>query len=348
MKNIYELREVKFSYGGRQVLDIGSLAIETGGVVGLVGPNGGGKSTLLKLLAFLASPSSGEIIFRGEKTAGREREMRRDVTLLLQDHYLLRESVRDNVAYGLKLRGVPKDEREALVNESLARVGLRPEEFAGRKWFGLSGGEARRVSLAARIALRPKVLLLDEPTANVDEASAEMIKSAVMSARDDGSTVVAATHDLPWLSDVATEVIGMYGGRPVPGAANLIHGEWRLCAGEQDIAVLETGGTVLRAYAPQRVGEKKCAALDPSDVKIFTGGAADEENFSETGEFLNRASGVVTQTSLERRTGEILVAIDCGGVILRARVSPGEAAAKQIYPGARVRAAFKISSLRFV
>ena len=191
MKNIYGLRDVKFSYGKHPVLDIKSLGIPEGGIVGLVGPNGSGKSTLLKTLAFLLSPSSGEILFEGAPVTGKERSARLRVTMLLQDHYLLRTSVKKNVAYGLKLRGITGASADALVRESISRVGLSYDDFAGRMWYRLSGGEAQRVSLAARLALRPKVLILDEPTANVDEMSAAKIKEAIISERDNhGSTIV--------------------------------------------------------------------------------------------------------------------------------------------------------------
>ena len=212
--NIYSLRNVTHSYGTHSALSIEELDIRRGSVVELRGPNGSGKSTLLKILAFL-EPFAGELLFDGSAARGREKELRREATLLLQEPYLLRRSVYENVAYGLKLRKLPRGEIDERVADSLGRVGLEPYSFARRPWFRLSGGEAQRVALAARFALRPRVLLLDEPTAGVDEASAALIRDAVCgSARDTGTTIVIATHDTDWLRDVpASRVVTLRNGR---------------------------------------------------------------------------------------------------------------------------------------
>ena len=217
--NIYSLRNVIHSYGAHQTLLIEVLDIRRGTVVELKGPNGSGKSTLLKVLAFL-EPFSGELLFDDRAARGREKELRLEATLLLQAPYLLRRSVYENIAYGLKLRSRPREEIGERVVDSLERVGLKPDDFARRPWFRLSGGEAQRVALAARLALHPRVLLLDEPTANVDEASAAMIREAVYrSARDAGTTVVIATHDTDWMRDVPAALtiqsITLRGGRVV-------------------------------------------------------------------------------------------------------------------------------------
>ena len=214
--NIYSLRNLVHSYGAHPTLSIEALAIRRGAVVELKGANGSGKSTLLKVLAFL-EPFSGELLFDGSATGGRENELRRQATLLLQAPYLLRRSVYENIAYGLKLRKLPREEIDERVLDSLKRVGLEPEQFARRPWYRLSGGEAQRVALAARLALHPRVLLLDEPTANVDEASAVLIREAVYrSARDTGTTVVIATHDTDWMRGVlAIQAVTLRGGRIV-------------------------------------------------------------------------------------------------------------------------------------
>ncbi len=208
---LYEIRGLKQSYEkGRLNLDIAELAIERGRVTGVVGPNGSGKSTLLKALAFLI-PSSGEIIFDGAPAAGREAEIRREATYLHQEPYLLKRSVCENVAYGLRLRGADKKLVEERTAESLEAVGLDFREFAPRPWYRLSGGEAQRVALAARLALRPKALLLDEPTANVDDASAQLVMGAAeRAAREYGAAVVVSTHDTAWLYGAATRVVSHY------------------------------------------------------------------------------------------------------------------------------------------
>ena len=213
---LYEIKNLKHRYGrGPLTLDLDFLSIKRGGICGLVGANGSGKSTLLKILAFLEPNFDGELSFCGAASRGREPFLRRQVTYLLQNPYLLKRTVYENIAYGLRLRGVTSDLDER-VRDSLRMVGLAPESFAPRMWHRLSGGEVQRVALASRLALRTKVLLLDEPTANVDEHSAELVKSAVLSAwRDFGTTVVVATHDREWLNDISTDAIALNYGRIV-------------------------------------------------------------------------------------------------------------------------------------
>ncbi|WP_417291964.1 ATP-binding cassette domain-containing protein [Desulfovibrio porci] len=196
MNALYQCRDLTQRYEGRTVLHLPELNIARGEVLALTGPNGAGKSTLLRLLAFLEEPASGELHFHG--TPGRA--PRQEVTLLLQEPYLLKTSVFENVVYGLRVRGRRHDLREAAEAAMLA-VGFAPErEMLRRPWKALSGGEKQRVALAARLILRPLVLLLDEPTSSVDAASAKAIEAAVRQAALAGTTVVAASHDLAWLA----------------------------------------------------------------------------------------------------------------------------------------------------
>lgn len=196
MNALYQCRDLTQRYEGRTVLHLPELNIARGEVLALTGPNGAGKSTLLRLLAFLEEPASGELHFHG--TPGRA--PRQEVTLLLQEPYLLKTSVFENVVYGLRVRGRRHDLREAAEAAMLA-VGFAPErEMLRRPWKALSGGEKQRVALAARLVLRPLVLLLDEPTSSVDAASAKAIEAAVRQAALAGTTVVAASHDLAWLA----------------------------------------------------------------------------------------------------------------------------------------------------
>ena len=179
---LYQLQDIRHGYNGRLVLDIPRWQVDGDAIVGLYGPNGSGKSTLLKLLAFVESPRQGEVIFDGQPTGPFTHGIRAQVALLPQDAYLLKRTVFANIAFGLRIRKDRRDERRR-VNEALNAVGLEPEHFAQRLWFELSGGEAQRVALAARLVLKPRALLLDEPTTSVDAASAHLIKDAVLLAR---------------------------------------------------------------------------------------------------------------------------------------------------------------------
>ena len=186
---LYEARNLVQRYNGREALNVQHLAIEEGGAVFLTGPNGCGKSTLLRLLAYLEHPASGELRYAGGA------EGRKEATLLLQDPYLLHMSVFNNVVLGLKLRHQGADLRQTFECCMQAAGFDDPWNFADRGPRELSGGERQRVALASRLALRPRVLLLDEPTANVDAASARAIALAVRNSTAEGMTVVCATHD---------------------------------------------------------------------------------------------------------------------------------------------------------
>jgi tungstate transport system ATP-binding protein len=217
---LYVLRGVRAGYGSGVALDVAELDIARGGILGLAGHNGSGKTTLLKLLGFLLTPSAGSLSFDGKSVdAAALRSghlLRRKAALLGQDTCLLKRSVAANVAYGLKVRGQSAGRGD--IAAALAQVGLDAAQYAGRPWRRLSGGEARRVALAARLALSPLALLLDEPTTGLDRESAEHVKRAVLRAREDrGTTLVIASHDMAWLNACADRVLTLEDGRIVSG-----------------------------------------------------------------------------------------------------------------------------------
>lgn len=208
---VISLDKIRQTHTGRTVLSIDSLEIEQGCIVGLAGPNGSGKSTLLRLLAFLDSPTSGTMNFMGMPTSNKPGAVHRQITLLVQEPYLLKRTVSANIAYGLRVRG--KSDTTTKVHNALVEVGLEPESFTGRQWYELSGGEAQRVALAARLVLKPKVLLMDEPTASLDAKSAKLIRQAALNARErNGTSLVIASHDLPWLNEVSDYTIHLDNG----------------------------------------------------------------------------------------------------------------------------------------
>ncbi len=210
---LYTLENVSQRYGNRAVLHIPHLTIEEGAALGLRGHNGSGKSTLLRILAFLESPAGGRITFDGVSSPANPFERRRHVTLLTQEPYLLTTTVRKNVAYGMKIRGM--EGVDEAVDKALSQVGLDPDRFAGRDAHELSGGELQRVALAARLAIRPRVLLLDEPTASLDKESAVRIKDAATAARTEyGTTLIIASHDMNWLESVCDSMLCLYEGSP--------------------------------------------------------------------------------------------------------------------------------------
>lgn len=335
--SLYQLKNIKQQYeGGPLNLDITELSIKASGITGLVGPNGSGKSTLLKVLSFLL-PCSGEILFDGEPAAGREDTLRREVTYLLQDPYLLKRSVYENVAYGLRLRG--EKELTEKVNEALLQVGLEPEKFAARPWYQLSGGEAQRVALASRLALRPKALLLDEPTANVDEASAQLVMDAAFKAsKDYGTTVIVATHDFSWLYETASAVISLYEGKVAgSGTENLLSGGWQR-SGEYMLRPVSDGQAIF-AYPPRKPGQTVMLSAAGIELSKELPAARAEENV---------LSGRLVQLTLDGSGRAILAAVAAGEQLIRVKLPVEEAAEKEISPGATVYLSFPYSALRWL
>lgn len=214
MSTLYSLRALTRRHGTRTILSVAELSLEAGRIYTLTGPNGAGKSTLLQILAFLQPPSGGELLYRGERVVwsnGALRRLRREVTLLHQAPYLFASTVFSNVAFGLKARGIGGDELRERVSRALELVGLAG--FEGRKARELSGGEAQRVAMARALALRPTVLLLDEPLANVDRESAAILDGLIPTLPDAGTTVILTTHDPEHPDRLGGETIHLVAGQ---------------------------------------------------------------------------------------------------------------------------------------
>lgn len=214
MTPIYSLKNIEKRRGNKKVLQLESLDLLPGRIYSLTGANGAGKSTLLQLFALLERPNSGEVFFNGDPVRWRWWELRRSrrlVTLVHQLPYLFDASVFSNLAYGLRLRGVPLNERRRRIIIALQTVGLGG--FEERQARELSGGEMQRVALARALVLEPKVLLLDEPTANVDRESVELFESLVAELPHKGMSVILSTHDADQPQRLGSEVIHLEDGR---------------------------------------------------------------------------------------------------------------------------------------
>lgn len=193
---IYELEQVAKSYGARRVLEVERMSIYRGEILALVGPSGAGKSTLLRLLNFLEPPTQGTIRFHNTTfSAGREvpLDQRRRVTMVFQRPMLLNRTIAANVKFGLELRGERNSKDKVMA--ALEEVGLA--HLANQKAHTLSGGEAQRAVLARAIVMRPEVLLLDEPTANLDPYNVGLIEKIVRNLNEQhGTTLVLVTHNV--------------------------------------------------------------------------------------------------------------------------------------------------------
>ncbi len=188
---LYRLDAIRHRYGGRVVLEFDSLEVSQGETFCIVGPSGAGKSTLLRLLQFLERPTEGRVVFGGgEVGPNPSLESRRQVTTVFQRPVVLDRSVRSNVGYGLRIRGVR--DRRAVVDALLAALGLA--HLAEAPARTLSGGEIQRVAFGRALAFEPRVLLLDEPTANLDPRNVRLVEDLIRDCQRRGVTIVLATH----------------------------------------------------------------------------------------------------------------------------------------------------------
>ena len=169
------------SFGTRRLFDIARLEIEEGRTYVLTGPNGSGKTTLLRILAGLEPPEAGEIAVHGT------------AVYVHQHPYLFHTSLRHNLEYGLKCRGIPADERRRRVEEAIEWAGLGAHRATAPA--SLSGGEKQRAALARARALQPDLLLLDEPTSNLDKEGRRQTLALLGQLRDERRTVIVACHD---------------------------------------------------------------------------------------------------------------------------------------------------------
>ncbi|MET7675942.1 ABC transporter ATP-binding protein [Streptomyces seoulensis] len=209
---LLSLEEATVRLGGRPVLDAVDLGVAEHEVVCVLGPSGSGKSTLLRSVAGLQPLDEGRVLLDGRDQAGVPAH-RRGVGLMFQDHQLFpQRDVGGNVAFGLRMHGMPKGERELQVRELLELVGL--PGAARRAVAGLSGGEQQRVALARALAPRPRLLMLDEPLGQLDRSLRERL---VVELRELfsrlGTTVLAVTHDQGEAFALGDRVVVMRDGR---------------------------------------------------------------------------------------------------------------------------------------
>jgi len=201
------------SYNNSEALDNVSLEIERGEIFCIMGHSGAGKTTLLRVLALLEKPDSGEYYFDGEEVDWND-SLRKSITMVFQIPVMFNTTVFKNVAYGLRIRGYPKLEIEKKVRDVLRLVGL--EGYENRKAKSLSGGEKQRVAIARAIVLEPKLLLMDEPTANLDPTNSAIIEEIVKEiVRENKTTIVFSTHNLFQAKRLAHRVAHIHRGRVV-------------------------------------------------------------------------------------------------------------------------------------
>jgi tungstate transport system ATP-binding protein len=272
----YRLEGVRYVYPGAASsfsLELESLSVRPGEILALVGPNGAGKTTLLMLLAFLARPGRGRLEFLdGDPWASEDSAVRarRDAVLATHHPYLFKGTVADNLSFGLKLRKVPEAERPERLRSALALVEL--EGFETKSVSGLSAGQAQRVALARSLALRPRVLLLDEPTANIDAGLGLRMEAVLREvSRGSGTTVVFSTHNFSQASRLADDILYLSDGRRVEFSHENCFSGTAATDGRQ--SWIEPRPGVRIVFPGETRGHVTCV-IDPADIRLFAAGDA--------------------------------------------------------------------------
>ena len=205
---VLRLEDVRLRRGGRDVLDGLTMAVPDRGITAIMGPNGAGKSLSLRVMAGLVSPDSGAVV---HALTGPQ-----DIALVFQKPVLLRRSVRANLAHALAVYGVPRRARRARLGELLdfGRLAAIAESPAR----ALSGGEQQRVAMVRALAARPRLLLLDEPTASLDPEATAAIEALIRDVAGSGTAVALVTHDRGQADRLADNACFLYRGRAVETA----------------------------------------------------------------------------------------------------------------------------------
>ncbi|MCW7753337.1 ATP-binding cassette domain-containing protein [Desulfobotulus sp. H1] len=332
MSAVYILENVEQILGGRCVLSLDSLMVESGKAYALQGPNGSGKTTLLHLLAFLRAPVLGEVVFQGERVRWDARSLtalRRRVVLVEQHPVMFTDTVMKNVCYGLRKRRVPGSRQQSMAKECLDLVGMADQEH--RSAHLLSGGEIQRVAIARALACQPDVLLLDEPISSVDMENAGRIECLLEDLRKKGRmTLIFSTHKPLEALRLADERIFLSGGRRVAaGGENMVSGT---LYGEKGRTLFRTANGMEIGVSAQHVASGQVRlVIRPEKIRLFTLEEAIDKGME------NVFEGRILQ--MHEENGQISLVMDMG-MPLFVRTSRQWLMRAGVLPGDRIRAAW--------
>lgn len=347
-----------YRYGKHEIIKNINLKIDRGEVLALIGPTGAGKTTLLRLIDLINIPSAGKIFLDGIDTAAvsskDKLQMRRRMAFVLQKPVVFNTSVYANVAYGLRWRGLHKDEIHRRVTSVLEMFGIM--DFKDRNARMLSGGEVQRVALARAIAIGPELLLLDEPTANLDPVSTSKVEGLIRSViqRHD-TTIIMATHDMAQgqrLADKAgvlfngefiqsgdwREVFGSPWNRQVAdfvGVENIIPGI--ITSNEDRFVTIASGSNTIEALSDYPAGAEVFACIRPEDVTLTLSRLSDSTHNS----FAGTVSRIISTGHLSR------VEIDCGFPMV-SLIAHKSAKGMGLTGGSRVYAIFDATEVHII
>ena len=354
---LIETRDLWQRRDGEDILKNINLRVERGEVFALIGPTGAGKTTLLRLIDMLDTPAAGKVFFDGADVNASDKiklETRRRMAFVLQKPVVFNTSVYDNVACGLRWRGVGSRHIRKEVDGILERVGLTG--YKHRNARTLSGGEVQRVAIARAIAVQPEVLLLDEPTANLDPVSASKIEELIADIiKRDTITVIMATHDMSQGQRLADRIGVLFNGEMVQsgvsrdiftsprnrqvaefvGMENIIDGV--VTSNEGEMAAIDINGRIIEAVTEFDVREEVSVCMRPEDVTVALAKVSSSAR--------NSLAGNITWTV---STGPLCrVEIDCGFPLV-ALVTRRSAEEMGLKKGTQVYATFKAVSIHVI
>jgi len=354
---ILQLREVVVEAGGRAILDVPSLDVQSNEVLAVVGPNGAGKSTLLRVLGLLEQPRSGQVMFAGARVGGDRLKYRRRMAAVFQEPLLLDTSVEANVQTGLSLRGINRREQKRRGDEWLERFGIA--HLRGRSALSLSGGEAQRTSLARAMVLEPEVLLLDEPFSSLDAPTRESLLDDLDAVLGENRVAtVLVTHDRSEALRLGDRIAVLMGGRlrqtgsanevfssPVDeevaafvGVENIIPGRVRSVA--DGLAAVDVASAVIETATELEVGADVLVCLRPEDVVLSR-----EADAYPSVSARNHVRATVARV---RSTGPyVRIEIDAGFPLV-ALVTKQSREDLSLEPGASVFATFKATAVHLI
>jgi tungstate transport system ATP-binding protein len=290
---LFEIKGLTKVYGDRTVLDIPKLGFQKGIIYSLQGPNGSGKTTLLEILSLLLPPTAGRLKYNDtdiDLHGNNLTALRREIVMVQQKPLLFTTTVYKNLEFGLMVRGMPKDEKRKIIEASLDLVDMR--DFMTAEAHRLSGGETQRVAIAQALACSPKVMLLDEPTANVDvenQIAVERIIEEINSQRN--ISVIFTTHDLTQASRLSHRVISLFEGRNVLSLFENIFGG-RIVQEENGDKCCLVRDKVRLMMKTEKTGYVKFS-IDPLKIRIFK----EKDRHTDT----NILKGKLIQLSDERK-----------------------------------------------
>jgi tungstate transport system ATP-binding protein len=344
-------------YGEAEILKNIDLSVERGEVFVTIGPTGSGKTTLLRLIGLLDKPASGRIYFDGQEVPDSERvrlEMRRRMAMVAQRPAVFNASVFDNVAYGLRVRKERGSSLRNKVINALETVGLAGYERRDART--LSGGETQRVALARAMVIEPALLLLDEPTANLDPVSTSHIEKLITDIiKKSNVTVLMATHDMYQGQRLAhrmgvlmngemlqkgdpREIFNSPVGREIAefvGVENIIGGE--IVSNKEGIVDIKVDGGTIEAVSSLGVGEEVYACIRPEEITL----AKVKELTSARNIFLGEITRIVLFGPLAR------VELDCGFPLV-ALITKKSAEEMNLREGNRLYASFKATGVHVI